>query len=105
VTGASTEDTGTPASSTGSDAAMEVDCSEAPPESLPVCVSRRDDGTCVDPPDEIALCQKTCIETCCFPVASIACGPDIAQTDRCCYWILVGEMTCADTPEETCLPD
>jgi hypothetical protein len=91
-------------SSPDSGGAMEVDCSDAPSESIPVCLPRRDDGTCDETPDEVALCQGTCIETCCFEVEQVACGPDIAQTDRCCYWIVVGEMTCADTPEETCQP-
>jgi hypothetical protein len=95
----------TTTTTTDSGMAMEVDCTDAPGESIPVCVPRRDDGTCVDPPDEVELCRKTCIETCCFAVDQIACGPDIAQTDRCCYWILVSEMTCADTLEQTCLPD
>jgi hypothetical protein len=89
----------------GSEAANEVDCSDAPSQSLPVCLPRREDGACTDPPDEVELCRRTCIETCCFPVEEIACGPDVAQTDRCCYWILVGEMSCADTAEQTCLAD
>jgi hypothetical protein len=91
--------------SSGANVAMEVDCSDAPTDSIPVCLARTDDGDCADPPDELLLCRGTCIDTCCFEVEEIACGPDIAQTDRCCYWILVGEMSCAETPEQTCLAE
>lgn len=98
-------DTTSTTSSSDDGVAMEVDCSDAPAQSIPVCLPRQGDGTCVDPPDEIELCRNTCIETCCFSVEEIACGPDIAQTDRCCYWIIVAEMTCADTLEQTCLPE
>ena len=104
-TSASTVEDGSSEGGSSSDPpAMEVDCSDASRDSIPVCLPRRDDGSCSDSPDEVELCRKTCIESCCFEVASIACGPDVAQTDRCCYWIIAGEMHCADSLEESCLP-